>query len=160
MDIGVSHYLERAENELRLAKAIKQISKSLKDKENLGLKKGDTFYSAVISHCYYSIFYSAKAILLTKNIKTYAPNVHVKTILVFKKYFVNSGILDKELLKIYGDAILRADELLFLFKKEKRKRGRFVYKTLPQANIKPAEESIVNTIKFLRNIKAVIETNF
>ena len=159
MDIGVNQYLERAENELRLARAIKIISESLKEKENLRLKKEDTFYSAVISHCYYAIFYSAKAILLIKNIKTYAPNVHVRTVLNFKKYFVDSGFLDQGLLKIYDDAILKADELLGLFKREKRKRGQFIYKTLPQANIEPANESIENAIKFLRNIRGFIERN-
>ena len=53
--------------------------------------------------------------------------------------------------------IIRADELLALFQEEKRKRGQFVYKTLPQANKEPAEESIENAKKFLINIKKIIE---
>ncbi len=157
MDLEVKQYLERGTNELRLSIAIKKISESLEEKERLKLNKEDTFYSSVISHAYYSIFYSAKAILLTKNIKTDSPNVHKKTLDEFKKNFVDSGILDLELLKIYNKMIIRADELLSLFQKEKRKRGQFVYKTLPQANAEPAEESIENAKKFLINIKQVIE---
>ena len=53
--------------------------------------------------------------------------------------------------------IVRADELLQIFKDEKWKRGHFTYKTISQANVEPAKESMDNTIKFLANIKAVIE---
>ncbi len=157
MDLEVKQYLERASNELRLSTAIKTISESLEEKENLGLNKEDTFYSSVISHAYYCVFYSAKAILLSKGMKTEAPSVHKKTLDEFKRAFVDSGILDLELLKIYNKMIIRADELLALFQEEKRKRGQFVYKTLPQANKEPAEESIENAKKFLINIKGVIE---
>ena len=157
MDLEVKQYIDRAASELRLATAIKKISESVEEKERLALNKEDTFYSSVISHAYYAIFYSAKAILLTKNIKTDAPEVHKKTLEEFKKNFVDSGILDLELLKIYNKMIIRADELLFLFKEEKRKRGQFVYKTIPQANIEPADESIGNAKKFLVNIKKIIE---
>ncbi|MBI4454003.1 HEPN domain-containing protein [Candidatus Woesearchaeota archaeon] len=157
MDLKVKQYLERASNELRLAMAIKIISESSEEKEKLGLKKEDTFYSSVISHSYYAIFYSAKAILLTKNITTDAPEVHKKTLEEFKINFVDSGILDLELLKIYSQMIIRADELLSLFQLEKRKRGLFVYKTLPQANIEPANESVNNAKKFVSHIKQVVE---
>ena len=157
MDLEVKQYLERASNELRLSTAIKKISESLDEKKNLGLNKEDTFYSSVISHAYYCVFYSAKSILLNKGIKTDAPSVHKKTLDEFKRVFVDSGILDLELLKIYNKMIIRADELLALFLEEKRKRGQFVYKTLPQANKEPAEESIENAKKFLINIKGVIE---
>lgn len=157
MDLEIKQYLDRAANELRLSTALKKISESLEEKEKLALNKDDTFYSSVISHAYYSIFYSAKAILLIRSIKTYAPEVHKKTLDEFKKNFVDSGILDFELLKIYKKMIIRADELLFLFKKEKRKRGQFIYKTIPQANIEPAEESIENAKKFLINIKKIID---
>lgn len=157
MDLETKQYLSRASNELKLAAVIEDISKNIDEKERLGLDREDTFYSAVISHSYYAIFYSAKAILLTKNIKTYSPEIHKKTLEEFKKNFVDSGILDVELLKIYSKMIIRADDLLELFQEEKRKRGNFTYKTIPQANIGPAEESITNAKKFASNIKKVIE---
>ena len=157
MDSKVKLYLERAENELRLAKAVFNLSQNEKAKTELEANPNDTFYSAVISHAYYSIFYCAKAILLSKGIKTSAPEEHKNTFFAFKENFVDTGLLDKELLKIYDDMIIKADELLSLFAHEKWKRGYFTYKTVAQANVEPAEESIDNTIKFLSNIKAVLE---
>lgn len=157
MDSKVKIYLERAENEFRLAKVVFNLSKNEKVKIELEANPDDTFYSAVISHSYYSIFYSAKAILLSKNIKTEAPEEHKKTFFAFKENFVDTGLLDKELLRIYNDIIVKADELLSLFAQEKWKRGHFTYKTISQANLGPAQESIDNTIKFLSNIKKVVE---
>lgn len=159
MDIlEIKIYLERAENEFRLAKLLLNISqKQTEVKEELGAKKEDTFYSSVIAHAYYCIFYSAKALLLAKCIKTDSPDIHKKTLDGFKKYFVDTGILDVELLRIYSKMIIRADELFGLYKIEKKKRGKFVYQTIPQANLEPAEESIENARKFLTNIKAVIK---
>ena len=157
MDSKVRLYLERAENELRLAKAIFNLSKLEKIKIELEANPDDTFYSAVISHCYYSIFYSAKAILLTSNIKIKMPEEHRKTFFAFKKTFVSSGLLDKELIRIYDEIIVKADGLLSIFNHERWKRGHFTYKTIAQANINPAKESIENTIKFLSNIKGVLE---
>lgn len=160
MDLKVKLYLERAENEFRLANAVFNLSEDEETKIKLMAYPGDTFYSAVISHCYYAIFYCAKAILLTKNIETKAPEIHKKTLEEFKKNFVDSGILDGELFKIYNEAALRANELLGIFRDEKWKRGHFTYQTTAQANIKPAKESIDNAKKFITNIKEVIKINF
>ena len=157
MDSEVKIFLSRAENELRLAKALFILSKEDSIKINLGANNEDTFYSAAISHAYYAIFYSTKALLLTRKIKTTSPNIHMETLSEFKKNFVDTGILDLELLKIYNKMILRADELLGLFIVEKRKRGDFTYKTIAQANIGPAKESIENARKFLTNIRAIIK---
>ena len=156
MDSEVKLYLERSENELRLARAIFNLSENEKFKLDLGVNNSDTFYSAVISHSYYCIFYCAKSFLLNKNIKTRTPNEHKKTYEEFKK-FVESGELDLELQRIYDELLDEASELLKLFMDEKRKRGRFVYRTLSQANKLPAKASIENAIKFLFNIKGVIE---
>ena len=151
MDSKVKLYLERAENELRFAKVVFNLSEKENLKIELGANPNDTFYSAVISHSYYAIFYSAKGI------NTKSPEEHRKTYEKFKKIFVDSGELDNKLLKIYDDLIVKADELLSLFAHEKWKRGHFTYKILAQANIEPAKESIQNTIKFLSNIKQVLE---
>ena len=77
MDIEYKIYLERSENELDLAKIIFEISSNNSKKEEFKIKT--TFYSAVISHSYYSIFYCAKTYLLTKGIKNKAPQEHKKT---------------------------------------------------------------------------------
>ncbi|MFT4309657.1 MAG: hypothetical protein ACMXYL_04170 [Candidatus Woesearchaeota archaeon] len=80
-------YLERAENELELAKIVFRISYDNRLKEDLfGLSHNFTFYSAVISHGYYSIFYTAKAYLMSKGIKTESPEEHRKTYEEFRKF--------------------------------------------------------------------------
>ena len=150
-------YLSRALNELSQAKLLFTISNDDEKKQEFQIEEEMTFYSGAISHAYYSIFYSAKAILLTKEIKTTAPQVHKKTYEAFKEYFVDSGIIDAELLEIYEDIIVKADELLQIFKDEKWKRGHYTYKTIPQANKEPAEQSISNSTKFIKNIRAIIE---
>lgn len=150
-------YLQRAENELIVAQILFDISSNpTLQKEQFKLEKDFTFYSAVISHSYYCIFYSAKAILIKEGIKTNAPEVHKKTIIAFEKYLVETGKLNVELLKIYKKIIVRAEELLGIFSKEKGKRGEFTYQKLPQANREPAKESLDNASFFFKNINKVI----
>ncbi|MGE0792842.1 MAG: hypothetical protein AB7V77_01525 [Candidatus Woesearchaeota archaeon] len=148
-------YLERAKNEFNLAKAIFKISTNKKIKINLELKEESTYYSNVISCAYYSIFYSAKALLISKNIITKSPNEHKKTLDEFKE-LVEIGLIDMELLKIYSTILIKADSLLKIFEKEKSKRAKFTYKTLPQANKLPAEQSIKGAEYFLKNIIKIL----
>ena len=157
MDSLVEIFMERANNEILAAESLKKLSESGKLKEELSLPEKTTFYSSVISHSYYAIFYAAKAILLTKNIKTTSPDVHKKTFELFREHFVDNGLLDVKLLKIYRELVIRADELLEIFKEEKWKRGTFTYKTIAQANKSPAEDSLKNTKKFVSNIITVIQ---
>ncbi|MEA2036543.1 MAG: HEPN domain-containing protein [Nanoarchaeota archaeon] len=158
MDSMVEIYLNRANNEILLAQTVKRLSENQEDKENFKLPSDITFYSSVISHSYYSIFYSAKAILLTKDIKTSSPEVHKKNFDKFKETFVDTGILDVNLLTIYKKMIVKADQLLQIFKDEKWKRGHFTYETIPQANKDPADESLDHARTFFNNIKKVIKT--
>lgn len=152
-------YLERAENEIKLAGIIFKISKDSSMQENIfDIKYPETYYSSVITHSYYAIFYSAKAYLLQKNIQVQAPEEHRKTYEEFKK-IVESGELDVELLRIYQKALIRAETLLSIFFEEKRKRGEFTYKTLPQANEMPAEESINNSKIFLKHINSLLSAH-
>ena len=157
MDSMVKIYLDRSLNELSQAKLLFAISNDNEKKQEFQIEEEMTFYSGAISHAYYSIFYSAKAILLTKGIKTTAPEVHKKTYEAFKEKFVDSGIIDSELLMIYEKMIVKADELLQIFKDEKWKRGNFTYNTIPQANKNPAEESLANAKLFVSNIVKVIK---
>jgi len=157
MDDESELYLQRAENELVAAKMLFDISSNLSlQKEQFKLEKDFTFYSTVISHSYYCIFYSAKAILIKNEIRTEAPEVHKKTIAAFEKYLVETGNLNVELLKIYRKMIVRAEELLGIFSKEKGKRGEFTYQKLPQANKEPAKESLDNASFFFKNINKII----
>ncbi len=148
MDSEIKMHMERAENELVLAQITMKISdrfrelKELREGIEYKLKEEMTFYSAVISHAYYCIFYSAKAILLSRGIKIEAPEEHKKALEAFESELVRTGIIDVKLLEIYKEMIVRADTLLEIFSLEKSKRGKFTYKKLPQANRYPAKESI------------------
>jgi len=151
-------YIQRAGNELNLAKAVFKLSRETQLKRQFNLKDDATFFSNVIINCYYCIFYSAKAFLYTKGIVTKIPDEHKKTLEEFEK-FVISGEIDVKLLKIYKSIVIKADELLSIFKKEKSKRGKFTYRKLPQANIEPARQSLRNAEIFLKNINMMIRNS-
>lgn len=153
----VKLYLERADNELVLSESLFRISSNaLLQQSQLKIEKTTTFYSAVITHAYYSIFYSAKAILLLKGIKTKPPEEHRKTLRAFTG-LVKSGFVDKQLLKIYEDVVVKAEVLVDIFALEKKKRGKFTYHKLPQANKQPALESLENAKLFFKSINAIVE---
>jgi len=155
MDLKVRGYLERAENELILAKANFELSIKEEVKQMLKIPSRKTFFNDVISEAYYSIFYSAKAYLLNKGIKTRAPEEHKKTYEEFKK-LVENNELSNELLKIYEDALDKADSLLKIFFDEKRNRGRFTYNINANANLPFAEQSIKNARIFVSTIKSIL----
>ena len=159
MDLLVNLFIERADTELVLAEKIKMLCENNEIRSMMQIEKQKTFYSAVISHAYYCIFYSAKALLLTKGIKTSSPDIHKRTFEEFKTQFVDTGILDVKLLEIYQKLVLRADALLQIFKEEKWKRGNFTYNTIPQANKEPANDSIINSKIFFVNVRKVIGNN-
>jgi uncharacterized protein (UPF0332 family) len=149
-------YIHRAENEIKLAGIIYAISEEPDiQKETFKVNDPETYYSAVIAHSYYSIFYGAKAYLAKKGIKVSAPEEHKKAFAEFKK-FVESGELDVELLKIYQEALIRAEYLLGIFKEEKKKRGEFTYRTMPQANQEPAKESIEHAKTFFKHMFSLL----
>jgi uncharacterized protein (UPF0332 family) len=150
MDSKVEMYLKRARTEMDSATLLFEVSGS-QALNQFNIDPSDTFYSGVISHAYYSIFYCAKAMLLSKKIETSAPEVHRKTFDMFKEIFIDTGLLDKKLFEIYNEMIIKADTLLDIFKLEKKKRGNFTYNTIPQANKAPAQESIENAKTFYRH---------
>jgi len=156
MDSKAEMYLNRAKTELETAEILYTVSHNSKLKANFPISAGATYYSGVISHGYYGVFYSAKAMLLTKNIDTKAPEVHRKTLDAFKTEFIDSGLLDAKLLVIYKQMMIRAETLLEIFKTEKKKRGDFTYNTIPQANSEPAEESIKNAKEFIKHCNSYL----
>lgn len=152
MDSDTKLYLQRAQNELKLADIVMQISINKDIQTQIPeIDKPDTFFSSVITHSYYSIFYTAKAYLIMKGIMTKAPEEHKKTYEEFKK-LVLQGIVDGELLKIYEEVFIKAEKLLGIFKIEKKKRGEFTYQRIAQANLEPAKESLENAKTFLKHI--------
>ena len=159
MDLKIKSYIERAENELILAKANFELSVKEEIKQILKVPSGKTFFNDVISESYYSIFYSAKAYLLSQNIWTEAPEEHRKTYEEFKK-LVESKKLNKQLNEIYEVESEKAETLLKIFFSEKKNRGRFTYNINANANLPFAEQSIKNAIIFASAIKAILEKNY
>ena len=152
MDSDAKLYLQRAQNELKLAEIVMQISINKDIQTKIPeIDKPDTYFSSVITHAYYSIFYTAKAYLIMKGIITKAPEEHKKTYDEFRR-LVSQGIVDKELLRLYEEVLVKAEELLGIFKIEKKKRGEFTYQRIAQANLEPAKESLDNAKTFLKNI--------
>lgn len=159
MDSSYNLFLQRANNELKLSGIIFELSKDMKIQTDLfKIADPETYYSSVISHSYYCIFYSAKAYLFKNGIITKAPDEHEKTYLEFKK-LVDKGILNIELLKIYEDIKIKVETLLNIFQSEKRKRGEFTYKKLPQANLDPAKESLDKASLFFKTIYRIVKSN-
>lgn len=155
MDSRARLYIQRADNEILLAKINFEISTKNDCKNFLNIPLDKTFFSDVISQSYYAIFYAAKALLVSKGIETRAPEEHKKTYEEFKKIAV-SGKLDRQLVGIYEKEAVKAETLLNIFFHEKRKRGAFTYNIKSEANIPYARESIANSIKFVSSLKAVI----
>lgn len=156
MDIRAKGYLDRAENELILAKANFDLSTQTSVKEMLKIPANKTFFNNVISESYYAIFYIAKAYLISQNIETSAPEEHRKTYDEFKK-IVESKKLDGQLTEIYEEESNKAETLLRIFFDEKRNRGRFTYNLNANANMPFAEKSIQNARTFLSTIKILLK---
>jgi uncharacterized protein (UPF0332 family) len=154
--MAVMQYFERAENELELARIIFIISDEKELQENyFQVRDPLSFFSGAITHSYYSIFYTAKGYLMSKGVRTGPPEEHRKTYEEFRK-IVEQGILDFDLLRIYEDAIERANSLLEIFRVERKKRGSFTYQKLSQANRNPARTSIKNAEVFFRSIYNIV----
>ena len=80
MDLNYSLYLERANNEIKFADIALFVSNNKKIQTDvMNIEEPETYYSYVISHSYYCIFYSAKSYLAKKGIRTKAPEEHKKT---------------------------------------------------------------------------------
>ena len=90
------------------------------------------------------------------SIKTKSPNIHKTTYDLFDKTFVKTGVLDKKLLQIYTDIVVKTGDLLEIFKDEKWKRKNFTYQVIAQANKTPADDSLKNAKSFVANISKVI----
>ncbi len=153
MDSMARIFMDRARNELYAAGALKKLSEDDNAKVEFQVPLSITFYSAVISHAYYAIFYSAKAVLLAKGITTESPEIHKKTYDSFEKHLVATGEIDARLLQMYRTIVVRADYLLGIFKDEKWKRGNYTYNTIPQANMEPAEDSLRNAKDFVAHME-------
>ncbi len=155
MDLEVESSIKRMDNELIAAEALFKLSESSEAKVLLKVPMGETFYSSVISHAYYSIFYGAKAYLLKKGFSIPEQGQHNAVYISFRK-LVRQGKIAEELFDLYEEVRVKAETLLEIFEKEVENRTKFTYKTLAQANKDPARDSITNAHTFLLEIKGLI----
>ncbi|MFW5846852.1 MAG: hypothetical protein ACOCUU_01710 [Nanoarchaeota archaeon] len=157
MDLKVKLLIDRALNEILTAKVLKKLSEVSSLKKNLEIPKDSSFYSDVIGHSYYALFYSAKAYLLSMKVNLKSQQgQHQQVYYEFRK-LVYKGIIDKDLLNLYNNVKGKAEILLDILKTERAKRTNFTYKTLPQANKFPAEESLDNAISFVSHIRRFLK---
>ncbi len=157
MDSDIKLFIERSKNEMDLANVVYIVTGNKRMQiEEFHLDSAQTFYSGVIAHSYYSIFYAAKAYLLMKGIKTRLPSEHKKTFDHFRD-LASKGVIKKDLIKIYEQEYIKAEELLRIFKSEKGKRGHFTYQRIAQANKEPSDISMKNAGIFFKHIYNLCE---
>ncbi len=156
MDLKDETLIERAEHEIVISELLNQLSINSPEKASLNVPSDTTFYSAVISHAYYAIFYSAKYYLLSRGIVIPVQGQHNFVYQRFKK-LAKTGELDKELLEIYKNVKVKAETLLLILEDEEEKRTEYTYKTYPQANKEPAEKSIENANFFVSHIREFVK---
>lgn len=111
---------------------IARAKRYLKSAEIL-LEEGD--YESSVSRTYYAMFYSAQAMLLTKNLSF---SSHKGVISAFGEYFVKTGILQKEMRRELNKAF------------EKRQIGDYEYTFV--ISKREAEEVLGNGKKFVEKI--------
>lgn len=155
MDSEVRLLIDKAENEFLAALALNNLSENENNASIFEIPRGTTFYSSVISHCYYAIFNCTKAYLLSKNIKLEKQGQHQQVYYLFRK-MVKEGVIEQELLNIYEEIKVKAESLLEILSSEREKRKMFTYETIPQANKQPAEDSIKNAKEFISHLRKMI----
>lgn len=147
--------IKRMDNEFIVGKALFTLSENAEAKTLLKVPAAETFYSAVITHAYYAIFYSAKAYLMKKSLTFSEQGQHQAVYFAFRR-FVREGKIAAELLELYEEVKIKAENLLEIFEREEANRAKFTYKTLAQANKEPAENSLSNAETFLAEMKELI----
>ncbi|MBX4196055.1 HEPN domain-containing protein [Candidatus Pacearchaeota archaeon] len=150
--------IKRVQNELVAAEAFFSLSELAEAKVLLKVPRDETFYSAVIGHAYYSIFYAAKAYVLYTGTKLPEQGQHKAVYSAFKR-LVKQGKIDSALLELYDEVKVKAETLLEILEGEEKKRTTFTYKTHSQANKDPASDSIKNAQVFFSHLKGLIEKN-
>lgn len=149
----------KAQNNIKIGRAIFEISNNKKIKELLKLKEDDTFFDWVIQASYYAMYHAANGLLATKKIKIFRIDTHKATLYAFGKNFIITKELEDELFMMYEEAEQKALELFSSLAEEKQKRGFSAYERLSKMNIDPAKESLEHAQEFLKAIGEVLAKN-
>jgi len=142
----VENYLEKSESKLLLAKNSYSLSTNSYLRELSGLPREMTFFNETVQQSYFSIFYAAKAYLISNNLETRPPGEHISTY---------NG-LEREL-EFNGVDIITAKKLMKQYHDEKFKRGKSTYDPNFRVEMPDAKRSIINAEDFLLAINALLE---
>lgn len=93
--------------------------------------------------------------LAAEGIRTRPPHEHRKTYEALKS-LAAQGLLAPEPMHAYEEELEKASTILDIYLHEKRKRGTYTYKKLPQANQAPAKESLANAETFIRHANILL----
>jgi len=118
----------------------KRLSRAYKNLEVAKSLFADEFYEDSVSKSYYTIFFAAKCLLLTKNLD---PKKHSGVISFFNRYFVKTGEVEKELAEILKFA--------------QRERISADYDEFYSASTEEARSQLENAEKFLQRVKEVLQ---
>ena len=124
MSVEINQIIDKAERSLKIAR-------------DIFLKKE---YDFAVSRAYYTIFYMAEAVLLTKKLSY---SKHSGVISAFGRYFVKTGVFDKKLQTILKNAFKR------------RNIGDYEFEI--SVSKEEAEEVITDAEKFFQNVKDYLE---
>ncbi len=165
-------YLSNAEMSLQTASILFQLSMDEKQKDLLNINRNFESYLWVIVSSYYSMFYTANALLSNEGVKVGEEIVHKVTADALINFFIVNSKLAKlledyeeakdEALELIGkDKILeineeRAKELVLSYEFERRKRSKFQYDIGVSAKQNYAKTSLERAKKFLFEIKKLI----
>lgn len=161
----VEFFLKNADNSIDSAKALLDLSTDPEKQKSLGFTSFNGLLW-VVNAGYYSMFYTARALLENEGIKIKTDlSIHAVTFDAVIHYFYLTGKLQKKLLNDFIEAkedaaeLLgkqKADELIEEYFFEKRKRGTFTYDMGAVLVKSKAKTSLERAQKFNKEIRKMI----
>jgi uncharacterized protein (UPF0332 family) len=169
----IDFFMSNAESSLRTASILQEISNQ--DTLKQTLKTGSDFeaYLWVIVSSYYSMFYSATAILAKQGVRATGQIVHKVTADALIHFFASNEKLAK-LLEQYEEAqtvglelvgreelmkqmVKKADELIISYEGERKKRSKFQYDIGVQAKRGYAQTSLERARTFVFETRKLLK---
>lgn len=161
----VDFFVKNSEDSIDSAKALFELSINSEKQESLGFTSFNGLLW-VVNASYYSMFYMARALLESEDVKIKTDlSIHAVTFDAVIYYFYLTGKLQKEFLEDFIEAkedaaeILgkqKADELMEEYFFEKKKRGTFTYDMGTVLVKSKAKTSLERAQKFRREVKRII----
>ena len=162
----VSFFLTNAKNSLNSANVLFDVSTKMKLQEDMGYPGFDG-YLWVINASYYSMFYTARALLENEGLKLRSDlSIHLVAFDAMVHFFYVTGKLQKRLVEYFAESreeaaeLLgheKAEELMYDYFSEKKKRGIFTYEMGKFAIESKARTSLERAGKFYEEIMRVVE---